>query len=151
MMNDVIPAHDAAFPQGYGCSQMLMRLFLEARGEDNPAPGPRHGRAGIRLRRRPGHLRHPDRRLLRFGALCRRGRTEAGASERLPLMLQEFSDWFEERVGGPRRDHLRGHRGRGGPGGRPPAMRGHRGRHPCPVLEILAANGFDPSGGSLDP
>jgi hypothetical protein len=137
--------------QGYGCSQVLMQLALEARGEDNP--GLVRAMAG-----------------LEYG--CGGGRATCGAltagccvlalyagkngdpvgSERLPLMLQAISDWFEERLGGAHGgitcEAILGAEG-------PAAARQRCGTivadtH-AQLLEILAANGFDPSGGSLDP
>jgi hypothetical protein len=77
---------------------------------------------------------------------ARGGDGETG-SERLPLMLQELSDWFEKQVGGP-------HGGTAcetivGMGG-PAAARQRCGTIAADtyakVLEILAAQGFDPAG-----
>jgi GTPase SAR1 family protein len=68
------------------------------------------------------------------------------------LMLQALSDWFEERAGGPHGgiscEAVVGAEG-------PAAARQRCGAivadtH-CRLLEILAANGFDPSGGFPDP
>ena len=85
--------------QGYSCSQILLLLGLEARGETNPG-----------LVRAMAGLAHG----------CGSGRATCGSlsggccllaylavdegeaakpSEHLPGMLQELSDWFDERVG----------------------------------------------------
>jgi hypothetical protein len=63
------------------------------------------------------------------------------------LMLEELSDWFDERVGGPHRgitcEAIVGEEG-------PEAARQRCGAIVAEtytkVLEILSANGFDPSG-----
>lgn len=148
MMTDLTVRMLQLTQKGYGCSQILMRLFLEARGEDNPplvramaglAYGCGAGRASC------GTL---------TGACCvlalyaGKGDDDEPGSERLMLMLQELSDWFDEHVGrahgGITCDRIVGAEG-------PTAA-----RRRCAAivadtyaktLEILTANGFDPNAG----
>jgi hypothetical protein len=147
MMNDVMLRMLQLSQKGYGCSQILIRLFLEARGEDNPAlircmAGLAYGCGGGRAT--CGTL---------TGACCAlalyagKGKDEEAGSERLLLMLQEVTDWFEEKVGVPHGgiacETIVGVEG-------PAAARQRCGTIVADtyakVLEILAANGFDPSG-----
>lgn len=150
MLNDVSIRILQLSAQGYGCSQVLMQLALEARGEDNPGlvramAGLEYGCGGGRAT--CGALTAGCCVL----ALYAGGGGETGASERLPLMLQALSDWFEARVGGAHGgiscEAIAGQEG-------PAAARQRCGTivadtH-AQLLEILAANGFDPSGDLLD-
>ncbi|MFZ0131275.1 MAG: DVU_1555 family C-GCAxxG-C-C protein [Desulfobacterales bacterium] len=133
--------------KGYGCSQILMRLLLEARGEDNPAlvramAGLAYGCGGGRAT--CGTLTGGCCALALYAG---KGQDGEDSSERLMLMLQELSDWFAERVGGPHGgiscETIVGEEG-------PAATRQRCGAIVADtyakVLEILAANGFDPSG-----
>jgi hypothetical protein len=151
MLNDVSLRILQLSAQGFGCSQVLMQLALEARGEDNPGlvramAGLEYGCGGGRAT--CGALTAACCVL----ALYAGGGGAAGASERLPLMLQALSDWFEERAGGPHGgiscEAVVGQEG-------PAAARQRCGTIVADthsrLLEILAANGLDPSGGSLDP
>lgn len=151
MLNDVSLRILQLSAQGYGCSQVLMQLALEARGEDNPGlvramAGLEYGCGGGRAT--CGALTAGCCVL----ALYAGGGGEADARERLPLMLQTLSDWFEERVGGAHGgitcEAITGAEG-------PAAARQRCGTIVADtharLLEILAANGFDPSGGFLDP
>jgi len=135
--------------QGYGCSQILLRLFLELRGEDNPAlirsmSGLAYGCGG-------GHATCGTLTggCCVLGLYAGKGRDDEQGSDRLMLMLQELSDWFEKQVGGPfggiACETIVGANGQ------------QAARQRCgtivaqtynKVLEILAANGFDISGGS---
>jgi C_GCAxxG_C_C family probable redox protein len=85
--------------QGFYCSQIMIILALEAKGEDNPAlvrslSGLAYGCGGGRST--CGVL---------TGAACLvayyagRGSDQEEESPKMPLMLQELSDWFEEHVG----------------------------------------------------
>jgi len=137
--------------KGYGCSQILIRLVLEARGEDNPGlvrsmAGLAYGCGGGRAT--CGTL---------TGACCAialyagKGRDDEAASDRLMLMLQELSDWFWAHVGethdGVTCEAIVGEAG-------PSAARQRCGMIVADtfakVLEILAASGFDPSGTGPD-
>lgn len=133
--------------QGYACSQILMRLFLELRGEDNPAlvravSGLAYGCGGGRAS--CGTLTGGCCALALYAG---KGRDDETGSEQLMLMLQELSDWFEHQVGarygGIACEIIVGEQG-------PQAVRQRCGRIVADtyakVLEILSANGFEPSG-----
>jgi hypothetical protein len=150
MLNDVSLRILQLSGQGYGCSQVLMQLTLEARGEDNPGlvramAGLQYGCGGGRAT--CGALTAACCVLALYAA----SGGETGATERLPLMLQALSDWFEERVGGQGGITCEAIVGNEGPA----AARQRCGTIVADtharLLEILAANGFDPSGGSLNP
>jgi hypothetical protein len=85
--------------KGYTCSQILILLALEARGEQNPSLvraaaglaygcGTGKGSCGV--------LTGGSCVLALFAG---KGSDEEQESERLMVMLQELSDWFSERVG----------------------------------------------------
>lgn len=85
--------------KGYSCSQILLLLALEARGQNNPdlvramaglAYGCGSGRATC------GTLPGGCCLLAFFGA---KGSDAEHPSEHLPVMLQELTDWFDARVG----------------------------------------------------
>ena len=133
--------------KGYGCSQILIRLFLELRGEDNPAlvramSGLTYGCGGGRAT--CGALTGG---CCVLGLYAGKGTDAETDSERLVLMLQELSDWFDEQVGKPHGgiscEVIVGEEG-------PQAARqlcgAILGDTYNKVLEILAANGFDLSG-----
>jgi hypothetical protein len=147
MIDDVMIRMLQLSQKGYGCSQILIRLFLDARGEDNPAlvrsmAGLAYG-CGAR-RATCGTL---------TGACCvlalyaGKGQDDETGSDRLMLMLEELSDWFDERIGarhgGIACETIVGEAG-------PEAARQRCGAIVAEtytkVLEILSANGFDPSG-----
>lgn len=84
--------------RGYNCSQILLLMALEQRGQTNPdlvramgglAYGCGSGRADC------GVLTGGCCLLALFSG---KGSDDEYASEKLPLMLQEFSDWFAEKV-----------------------------------------------------
>jgi hypothetical protein len=86
--------------KGYSCSQILMLLALEARGEQNPALvraaaglaygcGTGKGSCGV--------LTGGSCMLALFAG---KGSDEEQESDKFMLMLQELSDWFSEHVGG---------------------------------------------------
>jgi hypothetical protein len=86
--------------KGYSCSQILILLALEARGEQNHALvraaaglaygcGAGKGSCGV--------LSGGSCVLALFAG---KGSDEEQESERFMVMLQELSDWFSERVGG---------------------------------------------------
>jgi hypothetical protein len=85
--------------KGYTCSQILILLALEARGEQNPALvraaaglaygcGTGKGSCGV--------LTGGSCVIALFAG---KGSDEEQESEKFMLMLQELSDWFSERVG----------------------------------------------------
>ena len=131
--------------KGYSCSQILFLLALEGRGEENPALirsmaglaygcGSGIGSCGVFT---GGSC------LLAFYAS--KGRDAEKESERFPLILQEFSDWFSERVGGQYGgidcNKIVGEEG-------PGAARQRCGmivrETYAKVMEILVSNGFEP-------
>ncbi len=147
MINDITIRMLQLSQRGYGCSQILIRLFLEARGENNPAlvrsmAGLDYGCGGGRAT--CGTLTGGCCALALYAG---KGQDDESGSEQLMLMLQELSDWFEEKVGrthgGIACDIIVGEEG-------PAAARQRCGAIVADtytkVLEILAANGFDPSG-----
>lgn len=85
--------------QGYSCSQVLLLLALEARGEANP--GLVRSMAGLAYGCGTGRATCGT---LTGGAcllayLAADDREAARPSEQLPAMLQELADWFDDRVG----------------------------------------------------
>ena len=85
--------------KGYVCSQIIVKMALELRGEENPSlvramAGPEYG-CGTGAAT-CGAL---------VGGCClialyaAKGDDDESASDRLPLMLSELSDWFSERIG----------------------------------------------------
>jgi len=85
--------------QGYSCAQILLLLALEARAESNP--GLVRAMAGLAYGCGAGRATCGALTggccLLAFYA--GKGADGEHASERLPMMLQDLSDWFEGRVG----------------------------------------------------
>ncbi|MCU0603019.1 MAG: C-GCAxxG-C-C family protein [Desulfobacterales bacterium] len=147
MMNDLMIRMLQLSGKGYGCSQILIQLFLDARGEDNPAlvramAGLAYGCGGGAAT--CGTLTGGCCALALYAG---RGSDQEAASDRLMLMLQELSDWFGEHVGGPRGgtacEVIVGEQG-------PAASRQRCGAMVADtyskVAEILAGNGFDLSG-----
>lgn len=85
---------------GYSCSQILIRLALDARGEENPAlvramAGLAYGCGGGKAS--CGALTGGCCLLALYAGKGDDAETE---SDQLQLMLDEMSDWFESRVGG---------------------------------------------------
>jgi C_GCAxxG_C_C family probable redox protein len=86
--------------RGYACSQILLRMALEDRGRDSPElvramEGLAYGCGGGRAT--CGALAGG---CCVLGLAAGKGSDEETASNRLPLMLQELSDWFFDRAGG---------------------------------------------------
>jgi Putative redox-active protein (C_GCAxxG_C_C) len=86
--------------KGYTCSQILILLALEARGEQNPALvraaaglaygcGTGKGSCGV--------LTGGSCAIALFAG---KGSDEEQESEKFMMMLQDLSDWFSEHVGG---------------------------------------------------
>jgi hypothetical protein len=85
--------------KGYSCSQILIILALEARGEQNPALV--RAAAGLAYgcgtgRGICGVLTGGSCVLALFAG---KGSDEEQESDKFMLMLQELSDWFSEHVG----------------------------------------------------
>lgn len=85
--------------QGYSCSQILLLLALEGRGETNP--GLVRAMAGLAYGCGTGGATCGTLTgggcLLAY--LAAEERDSARPSEMLPAMLQSLFDWFDERVG----------------------------------------------------
>lgn len=146
-MDDIMMRLLQLSSKGYGCSQILIRLFLELRGEENPAlvrsmTGLAYGCGGGRAT--CGTLTGGCCALALYAG---KGTDDETGSEQLMLMLQELSDWFDQKVGKPHGgiacETIVGEEG-------PQAARQRCGAIVAEtyskVLEILSVNGFDPSG-----
>lgn len=146
-MNDLMMRLVILGARGYSCAQILMSLALESRGETNPALvrsmaglayGCGSGKAAC------GALTGGSCVLAFYAG---KGSDEETASEKLFPMMQELSDWFEERVGGAHGgitcDAITGDAG-------PEASRQTCGMLVAEAFEkvmgILTTNGFDPAG-----
>lgn len=133
--------------KGYSCSQILISLALEERGESNPslvramaglAYGCGDGRATC------GALTGGACVLALYAG---RGGDDEEASERLPAMTQDLADWFAEKTvarhGGISCEAIVGEAG-------PEASRQQCGSLVAETfekaMEILVSNGFDPAG-----
>ena len=131
--------------KGYYCSQIIVQLALDARGEENPAlvramAGPAFGCGGGHAS--CGALTGGCCLLAMYGAKGSDAETE---SERLMLMLNLLSEWFEQQVGsrygGIVCETITGEDG-------PAAARQRCGSIVADTyakaMEILVAHGFDP-------
>ena len=131
--------------QGYYCSQIMLQLALEARGEDNPAlvramAGPAYGCGSGRAT--CGALTGGCCLLALYAA---KGSDTESESDRLFLMLNELADWFDQQVGarygGSACETITGEDG-------PAAARQRCGgivaETFAKTMEILLANDFDP-------
>jgi hypothetical protein len=99
-MDDTLIRLMALGGKGYYCSQILISLALEARGESNP--GLIRAMAGLAYgcgnnRGTCGALTGGTCVLGLYGG---KGGDHETASEKLPAMMQELADWFADRVGG---------------------------------------------------
>jgi len=132
---------------GYACSQIIVQLGLDARGEENPAlvramAGLVYGCGGGKAS--CGALTGGCCLLALYAG---KGSDAEVGSDHLMLMLSELSEWFESQVGGQYGgvscETITGEDG--------PAAARQRcgvivGNTFNKVMEILAAYGFDPSG-----
>jgi hypothetical protein len=131
--------------KGFYCSQIIVQLALEARGEENPAlvramAGPAYG-CGNGLAS-CGALTGGCCLLALYAA---KGSDSDTESERFLLMLSNLSEWFEQQVGGRYGgivcETITGKDG-------PAAARQRCGTIVADTfgkaMEILVANGFDP-------
>ena len=131
--------------RGYTCSQIIVQFALDARGEENQtlvqamaglAFGCGSGRATC------GALAGGCCLLALYGG--KRGDGES-ASEKLPLMLNELSEWFEKKVGetfgGTVCDTITGEEGPAGARQRCGTIVADT---VARAMEILVTHGFDP-------
>ena len=131
--------------KGYACSQIIIQLGLEARGEENPdlvramaglAYGCGGGRASC------GALTGGCCLLALYAGKGSDAETE---SERLPLMLSELSEWFQSRVGGQFGGIIcEVITGEAGPAAARQRCGEIVGETMAKTMEILVAHGFDP-------
>jgi hypothetical protein len=131
--------------KGYSCSQILVLLALEARGERNPSLVRAAAGLAYGCGTGKGSCGVLTGGSCVLGLFAGKGSDEEQESEKLMLMLQDLCDWFSERVGGQY-------------GGiECQAVLGEEGaeaaRQRCgsiladtyaKVMEILISNGFDP-------
>jgi hypothetical protein len=132
--------------KGYSCSQILMLLALEARGEQNPslvraAAGLAYGCGTGKVA--CGVLTGGSCVLSLFAG---KGSDEEQESDKLLLMLQELADWFDERVGGRYGGiECRAIVGEEGPDAARQRCGEILAETYAKVMEILISKGFDPS------
>jgi hypothetical protein len=130
--------------KGYTCSQILILLALEARGEQNP--GLVRAAAGLAYgcgsgKGSCGVLSGGSCVLALFAG---KGSDEEQGSEKLMVMLQELSDWFSEHVGGRYGGiECQAIVGDEGPGAARQRCGEILGETYAKVMEILVSNGFD--------
>ncbi|BBO91784.1 DVU_1555 family C-GCAxxG-C-C protein [Desulfosarcina ovata] len=130
---------------GYTCSQIIVQLALDARGEENPllvramaglAYGCGNGRASC------GALTGG---CCLLGLYVGKGSDTEKESDRLPLMLGALTAWFEEAVsnqyGGMTCDAITG---ADGPAAARQRCAGMVADTFAKVMEIVVENGFDP-------
>jgi hypothetical protein len=84
--------------EGLSCSQILMQLALEARGESNSALVRSMGALAYGYGHGKGHCGVLTAACCALALHTDNGSSPDTQSERLPLMLQELNDWFDERV-----------------------------------------------------
>ena len=130
---------------GYACSQIIVQLGLDARGEENPAlvramAGLAYGCGGGRAS--CGALTGGCCLLALYAG---KGSDTEAESDRLMLMLSELSEWFEAQVGGQYGgiicETITGEDGPAAARQRCGAIVGDTFNK---VMEILTDNGFDP-------
>lgn len=83
---------------GLTCSQILMQLALEARDESNPSLVRSMGGLAYGYGHGKGHCGVLTGACCVLALYADNGSSPETPSERLPLMLQELNDWFDERV-----------------------------------------------------
>jgi len=133
--------------KGYYCSQIILQLALEARGEENPSlvramAGPAYGCGSGRAT--CGALTGGCCLLALYAG---KGSEAESESDHLFLMLSELADWFDQKVGtrfgGSACETITGEEG-------PDAARQRCGGIVADTfakaMEILMANNFDPYG-----
>jgi hypothetical protein len=130
--------------KGYTCSQILILLALEARGEQNP--GLVRAAAGLAYgcgtgKGSCGVLTGGSCVIALFAG---KGSDEEQESEKFMMMLQDLSDWFSERVGGQYGGiECQAIVGEEGPASARQRCGGILAETYAKVVEILIANGFE--------
>ena len=87
--------------KGYFCSQILIFLALEERGEANPALVRAMAGLAYGCGNNQGTCGALTGGNCILGLFAGKGSDDEAASEKFPVMTQELSDWFVERVGSP--------------------------------------------------
>ena len=133
--------------QGYTCSQIMMLLGLEVRAESNP--GLVRAMAGLAYGCGSGHGTCG----VLTGGCCLlalyagKGSEEETGSDRMVVMLQELNDWFSEQTGCAINDmSCEAIVGESGPAASRQRCGMILAATNAKVMEILSANGIDPSG-----
>lgn len=130
--------------KGYTCSQILLIMGLEMRGEDNPSLVRAVGGLAYGCGTGQGTCGVLSGGACLLALYAGKGADRESASERLPLMLQDLTDWFRETAGEEGRGlDCRGITGEAGPSAKrcgPLVASAYR-----KAMEILVLNGFDPS------
>ena len=130
---------------GYSCSQILIQLALDVRGEENPAlvrsmAGLAYGCGGGK-----GSCGALTGGCCLLALFAGKGDDTERESDRLPLMLNEMSDWFESQVGnqygGTMCETITGEDGPAAAQERCGAIVGDTF---AKAMEILTTHGFDP-------
>ena len=130
--------------EGYYCSQIMVILALEARGESNPtlvraATGLAMGCGGLQ-----GTCGVLTGAACIMGMFAGRGPDEREEDPKLPLMLQELNDWFAQRVKPEYGDiTCQAIVGEDGPQGARPRCGSILADTYAQTVRILAENGFD--------
>jgi hypothetical protein len=130
--------------KGYTCSQILILLALEARGEQNPALVRAAGGLAYGCGTGKGSCGVLTGGSCVIALFAGKGSDEEQESDKFMLMLQELSDWFSERIGnqygGIECEAIVGEEG-------PAAARQRCGtilaETYVKVMEILISNGFE--------
>ncbi len=132
---------------GFSCSQIMLKLALEVRGQENPDLVRSMGGLAYGCGTGRGTCGALTGGACLLALYAGRGDEHEEESESLMLMLHELGDWFAERVGtcyeGVNCADIVGEQG-------PDASRQICGGIVAETftrcLEILTANGFDPAG-----
>jgi len=130
--------------KGYTCSQILILLALEVRGEQNPALVRAAAGLAYGCGTGKGSCGVLTGGSCVIGLFAGKGSDGEQESERFLLMLQDLSDWFSERVGkeygGIECQAIVGEEGPGAARQRCGAILAET---YAKVVEILIANGFE--------
>ena len=86
--------------KGYYCSQILMLMILEARGEENDSLVRSMAGLAFGCGGGSGSCGAFTGGSCVLALYAGKGRDDERESDLFPLMLQELSDWFRQRVGG---------------------------------------------------
>ena len=133
--------------QGYTCSQIILVLGLEARGESNPGLVRAMGGLAYGCGTGRGSCGVLTGGCCLLALYAGKGTDEETPSERLALMLQELTDWFAARAGGCDGEmSCNAIVGEAGPAASRQRCGALVGETFARVMEILAENGFDPGG-----